>query len=43
MSRKDAQVIFAGLMHDGLSADALSDKARAEIKAALDVLLKVTR
>jgi hypothetical protein len=43
MSRKDAKVIFAGLMHDGLRADALTATARAEIKAALDVLLKVTR
>lgn len=43
MTREDARVIFAGLFHDGLRVDDLTARARAEIKAALDVILKVTK
>jgi hypothetical protein len=43
LTREDARVIFAALMHDGLRAADLSAQARAEIKAAIDVLLKVTK
>ena len=42
MSREDARIIFAGLIHDGINANGLSAKARAEIEAALDKLIEVT-
>ncbi len=44
MSRKDARIIACGLLHDGINADKLTPKARDEIRAALEVLLRsVTR
>jgi hypothetical protein len=39
MSKEDARIIACGLLHDGLDADKLSDKARQEIRAAIIRLL----
>jgi hypothetical protein len=39
MSKEDARIIACGLLHDGLDARKLSNKARDEIKAAIERLL----
>ena len=39
MSKDDARIIACGLLHDGIRVDQLSDKALAEIKAAIERLL----
>ncbi len=41
MTRQQARTIACGLLHDGIRADKLSPKARAEVRAALDVILKL--
>lgn len=41
MTRQQARTIACGLLHDGIQADKLSPKARGEIRAALDVILKL--
>lgn len=41
MSKEDARVIACGLLHDGLDARRLTPKARDEIKAAIERLLKL--
>jgi hypothetical protein len=41
MSKRDARVLFATLVHDGIRTDALSDKARNEIRATFQVILRL--
>ena len=42
LTREDARVIFAGLVHDAIDARKLTPAARDEIRAALDKLLEIT-
>lgn len=42
MSREDARIIACGLLHDGINADKLSDKAKAEIRRAIKTLIAIT-
>lgn len=42
LTREDARVIFAGLVHDAIDARKLTTAARDEIRAALDKLLEIT-
>jgi hypothetical protein len=41
--RKDIRIILNALIHDGLDVKNLSNKARAEIRAALDAVLRMAR
>lgn len=43
MGRKDFKVIFDGLVHDGIDPARLSPKAKAEISAALDCMLRLVK
>ena len=43
LTREDARIIFAGLVHDAIDARSLTDTARDEIQAALDKLLEITK
>jgi hypothetical protein len=42
MSKEDARIIACGLLHDGINADKLTQKARDEITAALDRVLSLS-
>lgn len=42
MSQEDARIIACGLLHDGINADKLSDKAKAEIRRAIETLIALT-
>lgn len=40
MSRNDARIILAALVHSGIDPDRLTEKAREEIRAAFEVVLR---
>ena len=42
MSQEDARIIACGLLHDGINADKLSEKAKAEIRLAIETLIAVS-
>lgn len=41
MSKEDAKIIACGLLHDGIRPDRLTDKAREEIRMAIERLLSL--
>lgn len=41
MSRTDARTILRALVHDGIKPNDLSERAKEEIRAALDVVLRL--
>jgi hypothetical protein len=43
LSKEDAAVIVRGLLHSDLRAVKLSDKARDELRAALEKILEVVK
>lgn len=43
LTKNDARVIVGGLLHVDLRAEHLSDRARDQIKAALEKILEVTK
>lgn len=43
MTKEDAATISRGLLHDGINADRLTPKARAEIRAAIEIVLRLAR
>jgi hypothetical protein len=43
MTKRDARVIMEGLLADGLDVRTLTPKGRAEIRAALELILKLAR
>lgn len=42
MSKRDARIILAGLVHDGINPERLTKKARSEILAAFEAILRLT-
>lgn len=41
MSKDDARAILTGLMHEGVRADRLSEKAKQEIRTAFETVLRL--
>lgn len=42
MSQEQARTILAALVHDGMDANKLSEKAKQEIRAAFEIVLALT-
>ena len=40
MTREAARVLFSAIVHDGIDPSRLSQKAKEEIRAAIDVILR---
>ena len=43
MSKKAARTLINGLIHDGFRADHLSERARAEVREALLLILELIK
>jgi hypothetical protein len=41
MTRKEIRTLASGLFHEGIEVEKLSDKAKAELREAVEVLLAV--